>query len=67
MKSSPEKPDYYSEGDADTLMRAAEIHGDPKRHSAAMKHVNKKKKAINSIADIRKKAKDMNEEDSDEL
>lgn len=49
-------PVHSPECDADTLMRAGEIKADSKRLGAAMKVLDKKKKAINSLADLKKAA-----------
>lgn len=46
--------DWQSEDDARTLMRAHEIHGDEKRMAAAHKHLQKQKKAISSVEDLKK-------------
>lgn len=62
MKSEPEKDDWKAEDDARTLMIAAEIKQDKKRLAKAMKYVDKQKKAINSIDDLRDKASEMAEE-----
>lgn len=63
-------PMHSPECDADTLMRAGEIKADGKRLSAAMKVLDKKKKAINSLADLKKAAYEksgkMEDEEEDE-
>lgn len=52
-------PDHQIEHWADTLMRAEEIKNDPKKMKHIGPHLEKKQKAIKSIADLRKRAKDL--------
>ena len=54
--------DYEVEGWVDTLMRAEEIKNDPEKMKYAEMCIKKKKKAINSIADLRDRYKEMSDE-----
>ena len=57
--SEMEEMDEYEVKDAaQCLMRAAEIKQDKKLYAAAMEQLQKKKSAIESIADLRAKAYD---------
>lgn len=52
-EDSPEDEMREGEYDLDQLMRAHEIQGDEKRHTRAMKALEKRKKAITSIEDLK--------------
>lgn len=59
--------DYEAEDAMRTLMQAEEIKQNDKLMERVHKHVGKKKKAIKSIADLRKRKAEMDmEEDDDE-
>lgn len=53
-KASKLENDYEAEDHARTLTKAGEILGDHKKMKGAMKHLKKQKKAISSVADLRK-------------
>lgn len=61
-----EEQSFNSEMDANTLISAAEIRMDPERLAAAMSELNKQKKVISSIDDLKAKANEMDEEEPDE-
>lgn len=46
--------EWQAEDDARTMMRHAEICADKKRHDAAMAKLQKQKKAITSLEDLKK-------------
>lgn len=48
MKNDFDEDDYKAQSDADTLHKAAEIQGDPKRHGKAAKHLQKRAEAAKS-------------------
>lgn len=50
---SSKEMDYKAECDANDLMRAAEIKNDPARMKKAMAILQKKKAAIESVADLK--------------
>lgn len=54
--ASPNSPrpldDWDHKNNADKLMDAQEIMGDPEKMKGAMKHIKKKAKAIRSVKDI---------------
>ena len=50
---SPKEMDFKAECDANDLMRAAEIKNDPARMKKAMAILQKKKAAIESVADLK--------------
>lgn len=56
MKSKPAMPmmpdDYQAESDANTLMRAEEVKGDKKRHTAAKKHAKGKMKQLSKVVSM---------------
>jgi len=56
-------PDYEIEHLADKYVEVAECKQDSKKHAAVMKCLSKKKKAINSLDDIRERANSMKDED----
>ena len=61
-KKSKKVEDYEIENWADTLIRAEEIKNDPEKMKYVDKFLKKKKKAINSIADIRARYNEMSDE-----
>jgi hypothetical protein len=61
-----DQPKYSSECDASDLIRASEIRVDKERYAAAMAVIEKKKKAINSIDDLRKKEQEIDEDEEEE-
>jgi len=65
-KMKDDQPKYSSECDATDLIRAAEIKADKNRYDAAMEYVEKKKKALNSIEDLRVRAQEVSEEEYEE-
>jgi len=52
-KKSKVPEDYEISSAADTLMRAEEIKNDPRLMPHVHKHLQKKKKAISSLADLK--------------
>ena len=61
-----EMDEYEVKEAAQCLMRAAEIKQDKKLYAAAMEQLQKKKSAIESIADLRAKSNEMSEEPTPE-
>ncbi len=58
--------DYKAENDARILLDAAEIRVDEERYANAQRILQKKKKAIMSIQDIKDKKAEMDAEESDD-
>lgn len=54
---------YEIEDAVRTLIRAEEIKQDPKLMAACTSHLEKQKKAINSISGLRKKAAELDKQD----
>lgn len=66
-KQDDHKYDQYAVQSAmDTLIRAEEIRADAKMMGLVQKELSKKKKAINSIADLKAAAAEMDKEESEE-
>ncbi len=66
VKKDDHKYDEYAVQSAmDTLIRAEEIRSDEKMMGLVNKQLSKKKKAINSIADLKAKAAEMDAEEEE--
>lgn len=70
VSATPTKPDdhkydeYAVQSAMDTLIHAEEIRADSKMMGLVSKHLTKKKKAINSIADLKAAGAEMDKEDA---
>lgn len=66
MGEENEMDEYDLKCAADTLLKAEEIKADPKMMAALKPYLEKKAKAIKSIADLRSARQEMNAQEEDD-